>query len=252
MKKLLLAVCAAFMTVGASAQLISSNTVTHKEGKGYNRVSLSYNALSLGDEVFDKESDLDGMNGLSLAWTKGISVSSSAPLFIETGLGLTYGWKSHEESESEDGYSSTGKVSTKFLGLTVPVNVVYKWNVPNTDVNIAPYVGIYFRGNLLGKTKNEWEYSYSGYGYSKSDSGESDFSWFNDLDDDEEPGYEASRFSFGWNIGLGFEYSKFYVGVSYAKDFNNFISIEGEDEHGKKKDYNSKIGNLSATVGFNF
>lgn len=238
MKKLFMVAFAALMTVGASAQLISSNTITHKDGNGYNRLNLSYNALSVDKEVFRK--DFNSMNGLSLSWTKGISVSSSSPLFIETGLGVTYAWKSKEDSESENGYTESYKVSNSYLGLTVPVNLVYKFNIPNTDINIAPFVGLYLRGNLLGQTKEEWESSGSGY----SESGDDDWNWFDDLD---EGGFEASRFNIGWNIGVGVEYSSLYVGLSYGSDFNNFVDIDEQDYKAS-----SKVGTFSATVGFKF
>lgn len=217
MKKLLLMAFAAFMTVGASAQLISSNTVTHKKGSGYNRLSVSYNSIS-----FDKDMADGAFTGFSLAWTKGISISSSTPLFIETGIGATYGFKSEDEDKFE--------YSHKFAAVTVPVNLTYKWNVPNTDINLMPFVGLFLRGNLYGNTNISYE------------NNDADIDWFDDFDENDpaNSGYEASRFSWGWNIGVGFEYSKLYVGLSYSNDLNEFI---------EKAD---KPGIFSATVGFNF
>lgn len=212
MKKLLLMAFATFMTAGASAQLISSNTVTHKKGSGYNRLSVSYNSIS-----FDKDMADGAFTGFSLAWTKGISISSSAPLFIETGIGATYGFKSEDEDNVE--------ISNKFAAVTVPVNLTYKWNVPNTDINLMPFAGLFLRGNLYGNTNVSYQ------------NNDEDYNWF---DDYEEDGYEASRFSWGWNIGVGFEYSKLYVGLSYSSDFNEFV---------EKAD---KTGIFSASVGFNF
>lgn len=203
---------AAVMSLGASAQLISSNTVTHKASKNYSRLSVSYNSISMDKDLID-----GGMNGFSLAWTKGISVSSTTPLFIETGIGATYAFKSDDEYGVD--------ISNKFLGVTVPVNLAYKWNVSNTDINLIPFVGVYLRGNLYGNTK----YEYNG--------DDEDYNWFDDYEDG---GMEAARFSFGWNIGVGFEYSKLYVGLSYGSDFNEFV---------EKAD---KPGIFSATVGLNF
>lgn len=213
MKKLLLMAFAAFMTVGASAQLISSNTVTHKEGRNYNRLSVSYNAVSMDDDFID-----GSMSGFSLAWTKGISLSSSTPLYIETGLGLTYAFKS--DDYSDEGYSVD--VKNKYLYLAVPVNLVYKWNIPNTNMSLAPFAGIYFKGNLYGNTKAEA----NGY--------EDEMDWY---DSDEGDG---KRFNFGWNIGVGFEYSKLYVGLSYGSDLNEMF----EDA--------DKVGAFSVSLGFKF
>lgn len=218
MKKLFVMAFAAMISLGASAQLISSNTVTHKEGNNYSRLSVSYNALSFDKEVMD-----GSMSGVSLAWTKGIAISSTTPLFIETGLGVTGAWK----SDKEDGIEA----NSSYIGMSVPVNVVYKWNIPNTDFTLAPYAGVYLRGNLYGETEVEESH----YGTETTD-------WFDSLEDG---GFEASRFSFGWNVGLGVEYSKLYVGLSYGGDFNNFIDIEDEDAK-------TKINTFSATVGFKF
>lgn len=197
---------AAVMSLGASAQLISSNTVTHKASDNYNRFSVSYTSLSNIDE--------DAMSGISAAWTKGIAISKTTPLFIETGLGVNYAWKSEDEYK------------INWLTATIPVNLVYKYEISD-GIKLAPFAGIYLRGNLLGEMNIDDDYSQY----------MDDVNFFDDYDDG---GYEASRFSFGWNIGVGVEINKFYLGLSYGSDLNEFV----EDA--------DKIGTLSATVGFNF
>lgn len=197
---------AAVMSLGASAQLISSNTVTHKASDNYNRFSVSYTSLSNIDE--------DAMSGISAAWTKGIAISKTTPLFIETGLGVNYAWKSEDEYK------------INWLTATIPVNLVYKYEISD-GIKLAPFAGIYLRGNLLGEMNIDDDYSQY----------RDDVNFFDDYDDG---GYEASRFSFGWNIGVGVEINKFYLGLSYGSDLNEFV----EDA--------DKIGTLSATVGFNF
>lgn len=206
MKKLFLMAIAAVMSLGASAQLISSNTVTHKASDNYNRFSVSYTSLSNIDE--------DAMSGISAAWTKGIAISKTTPLFIETGLGVNYAWKSEDEYK------------INWLTATIPVNLVYKYEISD-GIKLAPFAGIYLRGNLLGEMNIDDDYSQY----------MDDVNFFDDYDDG---GYEASRFSFGWNIGVGVEINKFYLGLSYGSDLNEFV----EDA--------DKIGTLSATVGFNF
>ena len=206
MKKLFLMAIAAVMSLGASAQLISSNTVTHKASDNYNRFSVSYTSLSNIDE--------DAMSGISAAWTKGIAISKTTPLFIETGLGLNYAWKSEDEYK------------INWLTATIPVNLVYKYEISD-GIKLAPFAGLYLRGNLLGEMNIDDDYSQY----------MDDVNFFDDYNDG---GLEASRFSFGWNIGVGVEINKFYLGLSYGSDLNEFV----EDA--------DKIGTLSATVGFNF
>ena len=53
MKKLLLLAIATIMSLGASAQLITSNTVTYKKSSGYNRIGVSYNSISSNAEGSD-------------------------------------------------------------------------------------------------------------------------------------------------------------------------------------------------------
>lgn len=126
MKKFLFLAIASIMSLGASAQLISSNTVTyHKEKNGYDRVGVSYNSLKPDVDEADSNS------GISLSWTKGIPVTNSVPLFVETGLTATYAFD-----------------NINGLTATIPVNVTYK--IPVTDgFNIAPLAGLTFNGHIF-------------------------------------------------------------------------------------------------------
>ena len=127
MKKLLVLAIASIMSLGASAQLITSNTMTysHKKGSGYNRIGASYNSISTDAE------GSGSVSGASLSWTKGISVSKSMPLYIETGIGATYEFD-----------------ELNALTATIPLNVTYK--LPVTEgIKIAPLAGLTFNGNIL-------------------------------------------------------------------------------------------------------
>lgn len=135
MKKIIILALVAFMSLGASAQLISSSTVTYKksEKSGYDRLGVSYSSIKFGDG--------DGSNAYSFDWTKGISVSSSMPLYIETGLGGTY---------------LSGDYGTKFVFASIPVNVTYKLEVAK-GIKIAPFAGITLQGNILGEDdESDW------------------------------------------------------------------------------------------------
>ncbi len=213
MKKLFVLAFAAIMSVGASAQLISSNTMTEQESSNYSRLAVGYNSVSFNDDIDES------MTGVSLEWTKGISVSTTAPLFVETGIGASYSWKSKDD------------VDYRFATIQVPVNLVYKYELTD-GIKIAPYAGLYFRGNLLAEDEYDDETC----------------NWFDDID---EGGLEAKRFSFGWQIGVGVEFNKLYLGVSYGSDFNNFIDID-ENFDGYKVKASSKTSTFAAKVGINF
>lgn len=202
MKKLFVTLAAALISLGASAQLISSNTtVRHRTAKaGYDRLALSYNHIGI-----EKDFVPESLNGVSFAWTKGIPLSSNIPLYLETGVGLTYGFGS-ETYEYGDGYyySDEEDVTFSYLGLTVPVNVTYRFDIPNTPLKISPFAGFYLRGNILGKNSRE--------------DGD-DYDWFDAEDDD----YNAKRLSFGFQLGVGLEVSKLYLGLSYGTDMTTFV-----------------------------
>lgn len=217
MKKLFALAFAATMSFGASAQLISSNTMTERESNNYSRITFGYNSVNFNDAIDES------MSGVSLEWTKGISVSASLPLFIETGIGATYAWKSEDD------------IDNRFLSIQVPVNLVYKYQLTDA-INIAPFAGLYFRGNILAESEYEDEYD--------SDK----INWFDDFEDD---GFGASRFSYGWQIGVGVEFKKFYLGLSYGSDLNKLIDID-EEYGGESFKASSKTGTFAAKIGFNF
>lgn len=213
MKKLFVLAIAALMSIGASAQLITSNTITERKGNNYTRIDLGYNSVNFNDDV-----DVT-MSGVSLEWVKGISISSSMPLYIETGIGALYSWKSKDD------------VDYRFASLQVPVNLVYKYELSD-GIKIAPYAGLNLRGNLLAESEYDGD----------------KLNWFDDFD---EEGYEAKRFGFGWQIGVGVDIKKFYVGISYGSDFTKLIDID-EEYRGDRYKGESSIGTFTAKIGFNF
>lgn len=135
MKKFILLAIVAFMSISASAQLISSSTVTYKKSdkRGYDRLGLSYSSIKFGDD--------DSNNAVSFDWTKGIPVSSTLPIYVETGLGATFGF---------------GDYDTKFLFASIPVNATYKFEVTD-GIKIAPLIGITLQGNIMGENEyDDW------------------------------------------------------------------------------------------------
>ena len=144
------------------------------------------------------------------------------PLFVETGIGASYSWKSKDE------------VDYRFATIQVPLNLVYKYEVTD-GVKIAPYAGLYFRGNLFAEI-------------------EADGDTNNLFDDLEDGGLEAKRFSYGFQIGIGVEFNKLYLGINYGTDLNKFIDIdETVYSYGDYYSYkvSSKTSTFTAKVGFN-
>lgn len=244
MKKYLLMMVGVLACAVALAQTSTQNSVLRQnhntDKRGYNRLSVSYNSFGFDDDVFSD--DLKNMDGVSLFWVKGLPISSSAPFYVETGIGLTYAWASEKATGSmlyeNESYGLRAKCENKFMSMTVPLNIVCRLNIPNTGVAISPFVGVYLRGNLYGNSKIKVAASNDTY----SEKAEQDIGWFDGIDEDE-PGFDASRISVGWNIGVGVEGKHVYMGISYGDDFNSFIDID---------DAKTTISTFAVTAGYKF
>lgn len=164
------------------------------------------------------------MNGFNIGYVHSFSIAKKLPFFFETGLGL--GFARYSDSHSYDGESLDEKLTT--LGLTVPLNVVYKINI-NDKLALKPYTGFYLRVNLMAK--NKWEYS--------DEDGSVDETY--NLFDEDEVGKDGkwNRCQFGWQIGATLDINRFNVGIGYALDFNEIAD-------------KTKCGIFSARVGYNF
>ncbi|MBR5466628.1 MAG: outer membrane beta-barrel protein [Bacteroidaceae bacterium] len=150
--------------------------------QGFN-VSYNYNAGGYDVNV----------HGISVGYLRGFSLSSSTPIFIETGLNFAYG----RYSEDYGGYDAY----VDQLNLSLPVNFAYKFQLSD-NVALIPYTGVYFRVNLMANL------GVKGYDLSES--------LFDYIDG-------PTRFNAGWQIGLKTHIKKFMVGVCYGTDFNKYM-----------------------------
>ncbi len=202
----------ACIVLNASAQFSSNgngSSATASDNSGWNTVYVEWNPSSFVYTGKDDDDDFDGgFNGFSLGYSRAISLSSSVPLFLEPGLAGQFSFKKVEEGGSY--YSFTEKISV--ISLKVPVNLIYKFDIPNSTVSLLPFAGLSFRGNLWGELKEEEEYD-----------GDSDSESFNLFDKDDMDGKEKTwkRFQIGWQIGLKARFAeRFIVSGSYGTDFS--------------------------------
>lgn len=261
--KLYVSACLLACSTMASAQFTTGNagggaTTSAADTEGWSKIYASYDPMTV---EYDWEGAKDGdFTGISFGFAKGFSISQSMPLFVEAGLGISYAWNSEDYDYEESKMS--------LLSLKVPVNLTYKFAIPNSNIVIAPYAGISMRFNLMGKEKVE--YKDGGYGdyddyedylddyedyfddyedyfdyYSASAvtraGGEEDKEKEYDMFDEDEVGKDGvwKRFQIGWQIGANVEFNQFAVGVQYGKDFSEFA----------KK---TKLSTLSISVGYKF
>lgn len=181
MKKLTLVLAVAMMAIAttASAQFVNGGTRSSMvaDTENYSRLELGYSPVTI--EKFD-------LTGLSLGWTKGISLTQDLPLFLEVGANVMYSF-----GEKHD-------IEISLLSLNVPVTIAWKF-APTESISIIPHAGLNLRGHILGT-----EESFDDEDYDLFDSDEGD----------------GKRFNVGGTVGLAANFNKFMVGLGYTFDFN--------------------------------
>ena len=150
-------------------------------------------------------------------------------------MGIQYSFFSLDGEEAD--LDEDESIKFNWLSLKVPVNFVYRYNLPNSNISLCPFAGVTLRFNLFGKMK----YEYEGYDYEEDeyydDSEELDL-----FDKDDMGSKDATwkRFQIGWQIGAKALFNnKVSLGVSYGSDFSEIV----------KK---TKINTTTVSLGFIF
>lgn len=247
--KIMAAAAALLIAQSASAQFANSTAQSGQRTQSarvvdtdpYNRLSISYNPLTFSSDV--KGADDFTADGFALSYIHGFNVSSSIPLFIETGVGVSFNFKSVESMYpgdlfNDDAESKNWKSNATFISAKIPVNVAYKFTLNNPDVSIVPFVGITAKYNVIAKFKRNWEGEGDNY-YEDDDDWKESLSLFDKDDMGGDKDTVLKRFQFGWNIGAGLNYKALYVGLQYGSDFTKIC----------KKVTTS---NWSISLGYNF
>lgn len=229
MKKIFVLAVMAMFTLASQAQIVSSRssrittTTTQKNYENFSTIYLQYNPLKIkGDDVFD-----ESVTGFSLGYNYAISLSQSVPVYLEPGIGLQYSHLSKDKNRERE------RLERKYnmFSAKVPVSLLYKFDIANSEFSIVPNAGIDFRVNIIGKYK--YEYSYGNESKSKS---------YNLFSEDDMKDEKWNRFQVGWHVGVNFMYAnKFLLGASYGTDFSK---IQDDD--------NVKVSTFSLTLGYCF
>lgn len=175
-----MALCALCLAFTAQAQDSYENSSS---------VYVQYDAISL-DEL--------SLSGIGVGYTQSWGISSSAPVYVQTGLGFQYAFGSEDD------------VDFNMYSLAIPVNVGYQFQISD-GFALAPYAGLNVRYYLGGKKKRD------GGDAKLFDSDECDW----------------NAFAFGWQIGVKATFSKFSAGLSYGTDFTEMV--EDADKIGSFK-----------------
>ena len=218
MKKVLLVALMAVFTTSAFAQILTGKSAALvKENNNWSYVYLQYNAGSFSPDKGDSEN----FNAVSLGWNKNIRLTSSLPLYLETGLGLQFSFSS--ESESDKYYEV--EENTFLMSVKVPVGVSYAFDIPNAPVAVIPTAGLDLRFNAVGTYKYEETDKY----YDETDS-----ETINLFDKDDMGGsdYTWNRFQIGAHIGVNARFwNKLLVGYAYQFDFSEISKKTHINQH---------------------
>ena len=187
MKKVLVAIVSLLCSVARFGQYSSGGFELDKE-------SLYY-GIRFGGTLSSISGDIDvgSKVGLTLAGVIGLRLSSSSPVFLESGVYYT------QRGAKDDDYEVTHN------NLEFPV--VVKYGVKATDdIALLPFVGPYFAYAVSADQK------YKGVDVSKSFP-------------------RVNRWNMGFKLGCGAEYNKLYAEIGYQFGITNMLDDDKLSGH---------------------
>ena len=211
MKKILVSIVAALMAAPSFAQFSSGGFSLDKESAYYG-VRIGLTSASLSSDT--KGMDMGAKVGMTLAGVIGIRLSSSTPVFLESGLYYT-------ERGGKD-----GKYTCGYNNLEIPLLI--KYGIRASDaIAILPFVGPYFAYGISGKTKK--------------DDGTGKTVKVGTFDEKEWMG--LNRANMGFKFGCGAEYNNLYLEIGYQLGVTNISKMDDVTAHSNA---------LFANFGVNF
>lgn len=230
MKRLFALVAAALVAFAPSLSAQNSTDVLDMlkdmPAKEYQRAYVGYNPVDIkwGDALLNLVGDiaLPLNSGFTAGYLKSMNVVKGLPVFVEYGANLQYLFgKSVVEELDEVDY----KIKVNNLAVNIPVVASLRLSFMDDKIAVAPYLGLNFRLNLLGKQifkYGEEKESVSIYG-------------------DDEDALGAKRFQAGLNFGLAVSYDVYTLTIGRVSDFTQFA-----------EDGNVRMAVTSISVGYAF
>lgn len=231
MKKILLLTALALGALAVSAQSVGGGRSSGgtEVSKGWNTIYLQYNNVGCSHEKINWERTIgwkpkESMHGFTLGFNHAFNITPSIPLYVETGLGLQAAFYSDSRTEYDqwdDDDQLDTEIKGHLLSAKIPVNILYQFKIPSTDIAIEPLIGIDCRINVLGKaTEKETHYGYN----TKVQEQETNIF---DTKDMKGAGISkaASYFQIGWHVGANFAYKQISLGFQYGQDFNKCLDL---------------------------
>lgn len=234
-----------------TAMLMSTTSFaqfTHSGGRnqssaeeGWNSIYASYNMLKYSQEMLAYNK---AYNGVSIGYDRAIGLTSKIPLYVEIGGAIQYAGQNIKVKNEDN-----EKAASNLLSVKVPVSILYRWNVANSNWSVIPKAGFDGRFNVLGKGKvayTDSDYSHeftTTNRYNMFKEGENGKDGYNGLN---ASGDKCSRFQVGWHVGANVEYKSLLLGITYGADMNAFCKEFNETV------YNIHFKTLSITIGHKF
>lgn len=195
----------------AATMLFSVGAVWAQDN--YTRLQASFLSHKMtNSEMGDKEITPKGVN---LGAIMGFAVSDAQPIFLETGMTLTW---AHSAVDFNVLGVKAGEMKFTYMNVAIPLNGVYKYEI-NDKVAISGHAGLNFKVNFMAKEhltddkgdKTSWSL------LSKKDMGSRDD--------------RANIFQLGGQVGCGVHLGQLYLGYQFQTDFMKFQKTEGLDAH---------------------
>lgn len=205
---------------GGSSSAVNTN--------GWGTFYLQWNPSSFKTDA--KGADDQSFTGFSVGYNQAFSISKNTPLYVEAGAALQCSYYSEDLEDDEIEYTQ----KFNMFSAKIPVSLMYKFDLPNSNVSLVPLAGVDFRINFSGKIKNEVSYEDDYYYYEL----EEEYDPFDKKDMGKSNVWD--RLQIGWHIGVNAHFGEnWLLGLSYGSDFS---------EIAKKV----KISTTSVTLGYRF
>lgn len=196
----------------------TSTTTRKNAASSWNSIYFSYKPTSIiwNKDQEDMRETYPAKHSIALGFV-GVPTIGSSNFTFRVPFEVQYTFGKHEHKE----YTS----SLSMVSLNLGVGFGYSFAIPQSRVQIHPFVGLHGRANLWGRNTIDFKSSsYDDYKYAL----------FNDSEvmpsnsDDPIPmGKNAWKvFQIGLDVGIDFQLGPIYLGVSYVVDFNKLAKME--------------------------
>ena len=143
------------------------------------------------------EGDRIRFNEMLVGYSRFIEFVEDTPYFVEVGANMKFSWE-------------TSDLKARVLTFRIPVNVMYKWYPwKEKDYAIAPYAGASIRAIAMAREHT---------GAKSTSLIGSPYDWH--------------HFQVAWQTGVRFFFNRFFLGISYSRDFRDSSKYPGVRECG--------------------